>query len=881
VSAERRATYRIQLRPEFGFAQVEAIAGYLSDLGVSHVYLSPCLQARAGSSHGYDVVDFRQANPELGGDAGFVRMCRTLRDHGLGVLLDFVPNHMAVGSENPFWWDVLENGPSSRYAAYFDIEWSHALAEGGLLLPVLGDHYGRVLEAGEIRVERDADRFVVRHHEHTFPVAPRTLPEILDPASGESGSELLAFLSRAFEALPLPTATESASAERRHRDKEVLARLLERLLDEEPAVRGAVDREIERLSGDVDRLDGFLSGQNYRLAWWRIAARELSYRRFFDINALVAVRVEERRVFSDVHRTAFEWLRGGLIDGLRIDHIDGLRDPDGYLRSLEERGDAWVVVEKILAHDEALPESWRTDGTTGYEFLNLASGLFVDPDSEPELTRFYGDFTGEEPEYASILVDAKRLVLENLLGSDLRRLSSLFQDICRSHRRQRDYTSAEIDAALRILVAHLGVYRTYLRPGTQGASKPDEDRLCRAVEAAKAGHRGVAVDLLDFLRDVLLLRVPGNLESEFALRFQQLTGPAMAKGAEDTAFFRFGRLIALNEVGGDPGRFGVSVSEFHDFWSRVPKRFRGGLLATSTHDTKRSEDMRMRLLAITEIPEQWTAAVRRWSEANSSYRGHRVDALSEYMLYQTLVGVWPADADRVVQCAIKSAREAKLHTSWRNSNAAFEEALANFIRRLLDDREFRADFSDFVAPLVRAGRINSLALTLIKLSAPGIPDIYQGTELWDLSMVDPDNRRAVDFERRRALASDLERLDPESALEGMDSGLSKLWLIQRVLGLRKRRPELLSTGADYRGLGNRGRRSAHALAFARGTDCVTVVPRLSIRLGGDWKDTSVVLPEGSWQNELTGEVTQGGEQPMSSLLARFPVALLVRGEARA
>jgi (1->4)-alpha-D-glucan 1-alpha-D-glucosylmutase len=883
VSSERRATYRLQLGPGLGFERAAELVPYLATLGVSHLYLSPCLQARPGSAHGYDVVDFRRPSAELGGETGWSRLCAAVQAHGMGVLLDIVPNHMAVGSgDNSWWWDVLENGPSSRYAAYFDIDWERTRrAEEALLLPVLGDHYGRVLEAGELSLEREGTRFCLRYGPHRFPAAPRSLPDFLAPAAERCGSALLAFAARVLLALPLPTATDRASVERRHRDKGALYVLLDRLLVEEPEVRDAVDAEVQRLRRDPDRLDAFLGHQNYRLAFWRIASRELGYRRFFDIDPLVALRVEDPGVFADTHALVLRWLEQGAIDGVRVDHIDGLRDPLAYLQRLRAaRADAWIVVEKILEPSERLPADWPVDGTTGYDFLNLVGGLFVDEAGEKPLTQLYASVTGEPVDYAALLLECKRHVLDELLGSDLRRLTELLIEVCRRHRRHRDYTALELEAALRELAACLSVYRTYVREG--GAAPRDVDRhhVRDAVECARRNRPDLPPDLFGFLGELLLLGVPGPVETELALRFQQLTGPAMAKGAEDTAFYRFHRLVALNEVGGDPRRFGVSPESFHAACAAASAHAPAGLLATATHDTKRGEDVRARLALLSEIPQAWADAVSRWSERCARHRrGPWPDRAAEYLLYQTLVGAWPIDAARLTAFLEKAAREAKLHTSWRAPDPPYEDALRQFASAVLADAEFRADLEAFVAPLIPAGRINSLAQTLLKLAAPGVPDLYQGAELWDLSLVDPDNRQPVDFGRAQRLLESLEQATPESVLAGSEAGLPKLWLIRKALALRARAPGLLGPGARYEPLPARGPRAQHVVAFARGGGCVALAPRLVLGLGGDWQDTRLALPAGRWTDELTGESLWGGEVRLAALLARFPVALLVRDAA--
>jgi (1->4)-alpha-D-glucan 1-alpha-D-glucosylmutase len=844
------ATYRVQLRPGFGFEEAAAIAPYLAELGVSHLYSSPYLQAAKGSTHGYDVIDPTRVNEELGGAEAHERFCRTLGKNGLGQVLDIVPNHMAIGAENLWWWDVLENGPSSRYAAYFDVDWSppQERFRNTVVLPILGDHYGRVLEAGEIQLVRRAGSFEVHYFEHRMPVSPSSLDTLLGEAAERCGSEELAFLAEASSRLE--------SAAHRHRDKEVVRAQLERLFREQPDVARAVDEVVEETNRDPDRLDALLSRQNYRPAFWRTAGRELDYRRFFDVHTLAGLRTEDERVFADTHALVLDWVRRGVLDGLRIDHPDGLRDPEQYFERLRAAApDAWIVVEKILEPGERLPESWPVDGTTGYDFLNLVGGLFVDPEGERPLTDLYAELTGPCSEYSELVWQKKHLVLEELLAAEVNRVAEVFLQVCERHRCYRDFMRNELRAAVREVAACFPVYRSYVRAEAGKVTAEDEEHVTTAIEAARSRRVDLPSDLFDFFRDLLLLKVRGPVESELVMRFQQLTGPAMAKGVEDTAFYNFHRLVALNEVGGDPGRFGISPEEVHrtlsESWPRA-------MLATSTHDTKRSEDVRARLALLSEIPDRWAEFVHRWF-------GRFSDPNAEYLLYQTLVGAWPIETDRVVAYMEKAAREAKGATSWTRTDTEYEDSLRSFVEAVLADGDFVADLEAFVALLVEPGRINSLAQTLVKLTAPGVPDIYQGTELWSLALVDPDNRRPVDYEERRQLLNDLAgEPAPEEILARMDQGLPKLWVIRQALRLHRRL-------GSYAPLQAKGDRAGHVFAFSRG-EIVTVVPRLVIGLGGDWGDTSLDLPPG--RNELTGEDVSGGEVRLSDLLRRFPVALL-------
>ena len=879
---EPRATYRIQLRPGFGFDEAEAIADYLQALGVSHVYCSPYLQAAPGSTHGYDVVDYGRVNEELGGAASHRQFCERLGQVGLGQILDIVPNHMAVVAQNPWWWDVLENGPAGHYARFFDVEWAppEQRLHNKVLVPVLGDHYGRVLEAGEIRVRRSGSTFTIQYYEHTVPVAPRSLAMLLGQAVLRTGSSELAFLADAFDRLPLPTETDRDVTERRHRDKGVLGAWLGRLFSERPDVSDAIDAAVEALNADSDALDRFLAAQNCRLAYWRTASRDLGYRRFFDINSLVALRMEDPQVFEETHALLLAWLGSGVIDGLRVDHPDGLSDPKTYFDRLRgvEPG-AWVLAEKILVGDERLPGDWAVDGTTGYDFLNRLAGIFVDPAAEESLTRFYAEEVGAEADFEAVAREAKQKTLRDMMGSDVNRLTELGLQICEQHRRFRDFTRHDVHEVLRETLANLSVYRTYVRPTAGAVSDADRVVVNEAIEKAKALRPELDGELFDFLRAILLLEVGGTLESELVTRFQQLSGPVMAKGMEDTTFYAYARFVALNEVGGAPERFGHGLELFHQSNAETLAHWPKTMLATSTHDTKRSEDVRARLWLLSENAAGWTQTVRGWMADNARHKqGELPDRNIEYLLYQTLVGAWPIDRQRMEAYVLKAAREAKTHTSWTVSNPAYEEALSAFVAALFDDAAFLRSVEKVVAPLVAPGRQNSLAQTLIKLTAPGVPDIYQGNELWDLSLVDPDNRRPVDFELRRRLLAELGSLRPEAVLARSDEGLPKLWVTVRTLALRNRHPEWFDARGSYSPLQARGEKAAHLVGFSRAQNAVTVAPRWPVRLGGRWADTRVALPAGRFENVLTGETVAGPMVEAAQLFQRFPVALLAREE---
>ena len=864
-----RATYRVQLNADFGFDQAAETAAYLARLGVSHLYCSPNLQAVPGSTHGYDVVDHSRVNADLGGEEGHARLCLALADHRLGQLLDVVPNHMAIaGRRNRWWWDVLENGRSSRYATYFDIAWDppEPKLKNTILVPVLADHYGRELEAGRILLDRDGVRLLVRYHEHEFPIDPRTYDLVLGEGFDGLGAE--------FAALPVLSPDDRAGALRRHLDKHVLLSRLERL-----DAGTELDARIAATNADPDRLDQLLEPQNYRLARWQTASYELDYRRFFDVNSLVALRMEDPAVFADTHSLVLEWLRGGVLDGVRIDHPDGLRDPLGYLSRLRAAAPrSYIVVEKILEGGEELPRLWPVAGTTGYDFANHVLGLFVDAGREAALTEIYVSFTRESEDFRATAYRAKHRVMGELLATDIGRLTQLFVRVCEDIRRYRDFTRHELRECLREVIACLPVYRTYVRPG-EPVGEADRAHIESALAEARLRRPDIDPELVAFLGRILLLEETGVHTAELVARFQQTSGPVIAKGVEDTALYLYNRLVALNEVGGDPARFGFSPEAFHAACARAAAERPAGMAATSTHDTKRSEDVRARLAVLSEIPEVWREAVDLWAAINEPRRHHgMLDRNTEYLLYQTLVGAWPISAERAVAYMEKAVREAKAHTSWIAPEPAYETAVRDFVTESLRDPEFVAALEEFLPPVVAAGRVNSLAMKLLCLTAAGVPDIYQGSELWDLSLVDPDNRRPVDYSLRCRLLNELdwaEQQSAEVAWARRDEGLPKLLVVNRTLQLRAERPELF-VGGSYDPLPVNGAHAHHALAFCRGGGAVTVVPRLVVGLGGDWADTRVELPPGEWTDRFTGRRHEGGEVPLTRLLQAFPVALLAQ-----
>jgi len=886
------ATYRLQLHKGFTFDDAAAIAEYLKRLGVTHVYSSPYLQAAPGSMHGYDVVDHSRVNEELGGECAHQRFCRRLGELGLGQVLDIVPNHMSLGQQNRYWWDVLENGTHSRYASYFDIDWnsSEERLRDKVLVPVLGDQYGRVLSAGGVKVTRQGSRFMVEAASQSLPVAPESLEGLLARAAELSQNDTLSFLAASFGRLPQPNA-QDADARRtllgRHRDKTVLCDLLERLCAEEQGVCEAIDRALAELNGSVDALDDLLNAQHYRLAYWKTADQQLGYRRFFDVNTLIGLRVERPHVFEETHARILEWLKQGVLDGVRVDHPDGLRDPEQYFRRLREHApEAWIVGEKILEAGEWLPANWPVQGTSGYDFLNQAMDVLIEPEGLQRLGQHYGAFTGEHEPFPAVAHDKKLAVTQEALGSDVNRLASLFVEICESHRDQRDFTRAEIRRAIREIAACFSVYRTYAVPERNEVSEEDRGRTERATACALDIRTDIDDSLFDFMRDVLTLKVRGAKEDEFVYRFQQFTGPVMAKGVEDTAFYCFNRLTAMNEVGGDPDSNGVALSAFHAYNAKMQTSFPLTMTTLSTHDTKRSDDVRARLLVLSETPEAFAGALERWSGLGQRHNaGNLVDRGTEWFLYQTLVGAWPIDAERAKAYMQKAMREAKLRTSWVANDEAYESALCGMIEGILGDGEFVADMEGFVAEIAPAGRRNSLAQTLLKYTAPGVPDMYQGAELWDLSLVDPDNRRPVDYALRARLLTEMDGMSVEQVMARMDEGLPKLWLVRRALELRNEHPEWFGAEAGYTPLAAQGEEGDRVIAYLRGgtgggENVLAVAARWTYGAGWHeaetWGETALELPPGRWIDRLTSVRWDGGQVRMEALLERFPVALLAR-----
>ena len=660
----------------------------------------------------------------------------------------------------------------------------------------------------------------------------------------------------------------------------VLNGLLERMCAEEKAVCAAIDRAVAELNADHDALDDFLNNQNYRLAFWKTADQQLGYRRFFDVNTLIGLRMERQHVFEETHALVLEWLKRGVLDGVRVDHPDGLRDPSEYFERLRAAApEAWIVGEKILAANEFLRASWPIEGTSGYDFLNVALGLLVRPEGMAELTRVYSDFSAAPTHFPSIAHDKKIVVSQEALGSDVNRLASIFVDICEHHRDQRDYTRAEIRRAIRELAGCFAVYRTYVVPARNEITDEDRHVIRCAIECAKNNRADIDAGLFDFFEQVMTLQVAGRMEAEFVLRFQQFTSPVMAKGVEDTAFYCYDRLTAMCEVGGDPARDGISVEQFHAYSAKMQATHPFTMTTLSTHDTKRADDVRARLAVLSEMPGEFAETIARWRDMTAKYKkGAYPDANTEYFLYQTLIGAWPIDADRLKAYMQKAMREAKLETSWVANNKDYEDAVAGFIDASLGDAAFVRELEAFVRKVGPPGRVNSLTQTLLKQTGPGVPDLYQGSELWDHSLVDPDNRRPVDYKLRRKLLQKLEGMSVEQVMGGMEEGLPKLHLLRESLHLRREHREWFGPEAEYTPVAAKGAKAQHVVAFLRGRRVLSIGVVHPYTLAGQWGPTTLELPAGRWHNRLTGEQLEGGERTLAELLGGFPVALLVNEE---
>ena len=936
-----RATYRLQLhgplelpggqRRRFDFRDAARAVPYLSRLGISTLYLSPIWQATPGSSHGYDATDHSRVASELGGEKGLRRLWDVAKAHGMTMIADFVPNHMGIaGGHNPYWEDVLRHGQASRYAHFFDISWQplkRALS-GKVLLPVLGDQYGRVLERHELSIVRQGGELGLKYFERVFPLSPRLNAPLLTRAwelcelSAEN-EDRLDLASLALQAANLPRSSENLTDEDREsraRESAVIERRLSQL-SEISAVNRALSAAMAELNADAMRLDELIRGQNYRLSYWKVASEQINYRRFFDINDLAALRVEDPRVFEWAHSKLFELVKEGVIAGVRLDHTDGLYDPAGYFEMLQRKaaevlnlsyqpGDRplYVLAEKILEPGEHLPD-WPIYGTTGYDFLAQLGGVFVESANEDEISSIYRRFTGERRSYGQILHDTKQLIQRVSLASEVNVLSEQLEQLAEADLRWRDFTLSSLREVLREVIAAFPVYRTYVRPS--GRESGDNAKIAHAIRDARKLNRDLDASLFDFLQSVLTLDAPNAAVREqyadFAFKFQQLTGPVTAKGAEDTAFYRYGRLLSLNEVGGDPAIFGTSPRSFHAQARERSEKWPHAMIASSTHDTKRGEDTRARISVLSEVPQLWASYLNTWghlarplqSELPDSSGGGRAPSNNDlFMFFQQALGVWPLDGntadlpDRLSAATLKAAREAKVQTSWAAPDQVYEEALDKAVRGLLASPEFAASMTELHHLISPYAAQNGLSATLIRLTAPGVPDTYQGGGGWNESLVDPDNRRPVDYAR---LSAQLRRIEERYAADPLtlaqdllgryQTGSVKLLMTWAALQTRAQHPDLFALGS-YQALSG----GKYLLAFARqhGSQlAVSVAPRLSATLtktqtpwalGESWGNRSLGLPSGTYHSAITNERfrVRGDKIALAKLLEFFPAALLIR-----
>jgi (1->4)-alpha-D-glucan 1-alpha-D-glucosylmutase len=942
------ATYRLQFHHGFPFVAAQALVPYLDALGISDLYASPFFKARRKSLHGYSVTNPLIINPELGSRAAFNALARSLKSRDMGLLLDIVPNHMALSHDNPWWLEVLEDGPASPYAMFFDINWHspHGILDGRVLQPILGAPYGQTLEGQELWLTLEEEGFSVHYYEHKFPLEPKTygliLTHRLDTLIQELGEGNPAILTlrgliTLIEHLPPRTVSSKKRLLERQRQKGILKQNLWLQYQGNPDIKKFVDENLVIFNGtggepaSFDLLDRLLRLQPYRLACFRVALDLINYRRFFSVNDLIGLRVEDPQVFEASHNLMFNLVRDGRISGLRIDHVDGLFDPGGYLRRLQDRlaevkkapsageKEFYVVVEKILAEEESLPQEWPVAGTTGYDFLDRVNGLFVEPRGLKHLKQIYARFTHSEETLSDVVYDKKTMVMETLFGGEVEALGHQLAVLAEQDRQARDVSKNDLQSTLKEVIAGLPCYRTYIR--TFEVSPQDQAFLEQGLGAARREDPGLNPLALDFVRRVLFLDFPPNLPEDqkkewlhFVMRWQQFTGPIMAKGMEDTALYVYNPLVSLNEVG--ESLEAVSLEDLHHYNQQRLLFWPYGLNATSTHDTKRSEDVRTRIHVLSEIPDTWEACLKRWSAQNESnktlVRGLAVpDRNQEYFLYQTLIGAWPllagemADfAERIKAYVIKAAREAKVHTRWIATNQEHESALTAFVGAILDEtgnNEFLKDFQEFHSSIAPCGALNSLSQVLLKIASPGVPDFYQGMELWDFSLVDPDNRREVDFKERAQLLRDIKRQEakaPESLIQELlrtwKNGALKLYITYKALNFRKAHLPLFLQG-DYLPLETRGPNGKHVVAFARRLEdswAVVAAARFftGILKAGElscgpevWKQHILALPPeapGDWINLFTGEKMASFQRqrsralPLDRLFRNLPVALL-------
>lgn len=923
------ATYRIQFNSNYKFEAAQKIVPYLAELGVSDLYASPIFKARAGSTHGYDVVDPSQINPELGTLEDFEALVSDLQQREMGWLQDIVPNHMAYDSDNRFLMDVLENGPDSEYVDYFDIAWNMPNGDKSdrILTPLLGDFYGSSLENGDIQLKYDESGLSVNYYSLRLPLKLESYATFLTHNLGKLtrtlGRQHPDFIKLLGILYILKNVPLEATGKQRQDQIAFVKGILWESYTSNSEIKAFVDENVEVFNGEkgnpesFNLLDSLLSEQFFRLSFWKVGAEEINYRRFFTVNELISVKAEELRVFNNTHSFITKLVEEGKVTGLRIDHIDGLYNPTQYLERLREKiGDTYITVEKILELGEELPSAWSIQGTSGYEFLNYVNGLFCKHETEHTFSEIYARLTGFKSSYEQLVSEKKQLILDKNLAGDVDNLAHLLKTISGKYRYGNDFTPNGLKRAIAAVLILFPIYRTYITE--EGISETDQAYVKEVIRKAK-DQTPLLFNELNFIEKLLLLDYEQTLTQAekdqwlyFVMRLQQYTGPLMAKGVEDTALYVYNRLLSLNEVGGDPSHFGITVQEFHEFNQQQQATWIHSMNATATHDTKRGEDVRARLNVLSEIPQEWEQQVQTWMEVNHSLKREvngitQPDANDEYLLYQTLVGAYPLQQneyskfiERVKEYLIKAVREAKVRTAWLRPDTAYEEAFLAFAEGVLQnpqDNPFLEKFLPFQQKVAQYSIFNSLAQTLLKITAPGVPDLYQGTELWDLSLVDPDNRRPVDFEQRTMFLQDIKSKAKTDILPlinellfNWQDGRIKLFLIFQALEARKANLEVFQTGS-YVPLNITGKFKEHIVAFARvsnGKMAIALVPRFLtnlIRLGQQplgeqvWADTQIELPPQApsfWKNAITAQAVQSGDTiSVGEALQHFPVALLV------
>ena len=922
------ATYRIQLNPAFGFQDAQAVISYLADLGMSDLYASPIFKAVKGSLHGYDVVDPNHLNPELGGPTDLEGLAAELKTYNMGWIQDIVPNHMAIDSENRLLMDILENGSSSRYFQFFDVDWDYPAASLNkrILAPFLGRFYGECLEDGEIALQYGPDGFKTAYYNLAFPLRIESYLNLFGNLSklkrklGEDNPDFIKLLGILYV---LKSLSSSDEPEERNNQIKFIQHTMWEAYNSNAVIKAFVDENVRTFNGEKGKaesfnfLDDLLSQQVFRLSFWKVAAEEINYRRFFCVNGLISLKVEDDHVLNYTHGLIFDLIGKGVVTGLRIDHVDGLYDPTSYLKKVRDRAPAaYIVVEKILDPNENLPPLWPVQGTTGYDFANHVNELFCQKKNERAFSKIYAGVTGLKNSYEDVVRDNKKLMIQEDMASDVHNLAQLLKNISSRDRHGSDITLNALQRALTEVLAVFPVYRTYISQAV--VSENDRKTILEALDRARANFPALLHGFA-FVRRFLLLDFPDYVSEEekrdwlhFVMRFQQLSGPVMAKGVEDTTHYVYNRLLSLNEVGGQPGHFGCSLEEFHNFNRKKRDLWPDCLNATSTHDTKRGEDARARINALSEMPDEWKKKLRTWIRINRGKK-KRIQGLAapdrndEYFLYQTLIGAWPfSDADypdfvqRIKAYIVKAVREAKVHTAWLKPDTEYENAYVSFVEKILarsKANEFLKDLIPFCRRVSHYGILNSLSQTLLKITSPGVPDFYQGSELWDLSLVDPDNRRPVDFEKRRAMLTGIREQDDadigrlvQDLLATREDGKIKLFLIYRALKAKKANREIFRSGA-YLPLEPAGRFRNHVIAFAWRYEqqwALVVAPRFlsylvqegEFPLGRQvWQDTEVIMPGGApaaWRNVITGEVLSAGKELfVGDIMLRFPVALLM------